>query len=72
MVGEHDGGQLDAHADIHAVGLGGDIQRLAHALHPLAADCGRRRRCTLSADAPLSVCADGDTVAVALRGRCAW
>ena len=36
-VGEHDGGQLDAHAEVHAVGLGGNVERAAHALHPLAA-----------------------------------
>ncbi len=35
--GEHLSGQLHPHADIHPVGLGGNVQRLAHALHPLAA-----------------------------------
>ena len=35
--GEHLGGQLHPDADVHAIGLGGDIQRLAHGLHPLAA-----------------------------------
>ena len=34
---EHLGGQLHPHADIHPVGLGGDIQRLADGLHPFAA-----------------------------------
>ena len=37
QVGEDDGGQLDAHADVDAVGLGGDVERVADALHPLAA-----------------------------------
>ena len=34
---EHLGGQLHPHADVHPVGLGGDVQRVAHGLHPLAA-----------------------------------
>ena len=38
QVGEDDGGDLDAHADIDAVRLRGDLELLAHALHPLAAD----------------------------------
>ena len=35
--GKHLGGQFHPHADIHTVGLGGDIQRLADGLHPFAA-----------------------------------
>ena len=35
--GEHLGGQLHTDADVHPVGLGGDLQILAHGLHPLAA-----------------------------------
>ena len=36
-VGEHLIGQLHPHADIHTVGAGGDLQRRADLLHPLAA-----------------------------------
>ena len=35
--GEHLGRQLHPHADIHPVGLGGNVEILAHGLHPLAA-----------------------------------
>ena len=38
QMGEDLRGQLHAHADVHAVGLGGNVQLPAHALHPFAAD----------------------------------
>ena len=37
QVGEHVRGQFHAHADIDAVGVGGDVHALADGLHPLAA-----------------------------------
>ena len=37
QVGEHVIGQLHPNADVHPVGLCADVQRFAHALHPLAA-----------------------------------
>ena len=65
QVGEDDGGDLDAHADIDAVRLRGDLELLAHALHPLAADAADGDDALVAGVVRL---ADGDTVAVALAG----
>ena len=65
QVGEDNGGDLDAHTDIDAVRLRGDLELLAHALHPLAADAADGDDALVAGVVRL---ADGDTVAFALAG----
>ena len=65
QVGEDDGGDLDAHTDIDAVRLRGDLELLAHALHPLAADAADGDDALIAGIVRL---ADGNTVAFALAG----
>ncbi len=53
QVGEHLGGKLDPHADVHAVGEGGDGQVAAHTLHPLGATPSGRDDAPLAGVVPL-------------------
>ena len=57
QVAEHHGGQLHAHADIHAVGQRADIQLAAHGFHPLAAAAAHGHH-ALAASPAFAVAAD--------------
>ena len=65
QVREDDGGQLDAHTEVDAVGLGGNVHLAAHALHPLAAYASDGDDALFAGVVRL---ADGDAVALALAG----
>ena len=64
-VGEDDGGQLNAHADVDAVRLGGDLEIPAYAFHPFAAHAPDGNDALV---AGIVRFADGDAIAVLLAG----